>query len=93
MGDMLDEFTELFATPTKLPSACARDHHIQLLPNTEPVAVRLYRYAQLQKDELERQCTEMLAQGIIRHNDSAFPSPVLLVKKTDHGVSVSTSDN
>jgi hypothetical protein len=35
------------------------------------------------KDELERQCREMLHQGIIRHNTSAFSSPVLLVKKSD----------
>jgi hypothetical protein len=81
MGDMLDEFTDLFATSTGLPPARSRDHRIRLLPDTAPVAVRPYRYAQLQKDELERQCTEMLAQGIIRHSDSAFSSPVLLVKK------------
>ncbi|WVZ69639.1 hypothetical protein U9M48_018398 [Paspalum notatum var. saurae] len=35
------------------------------------------------KDELERQCTTMIAQGIVRRNDSAFSSPVLLVKKPD----------
>ena len=41
------------------------DHRIHLLPGTAPVAVRLYRYPQLQKDELERQCATMLSQGII----------------------------
>jgi hypothetical protein len=35
------------------------------------------------KDEIERQCDQMLAQGIIRECTSAFSSPVLLVKKTD----------
>lgn len=82
MGDMLDEFADLFATPTMLPLGRSRDHCIRLLLNTTPVAVRSYRYAQLQKDELERQCTEMLVPGIIRPSDSAFSSPVL-VKKQD----------
>jgi len=47
------------------------------------VAVRLYRYPQLLKDEIERQCNNMLAQGIIRESTSPFSSPVLLVRKQD----------
>jgi hypothetical protein len=34
------------------------------------------------KDELERQCKEMLQHGIIRPSSSAFSSPIL-VKKHD----------
>lgn len=52
---LLDEFADVFATPTGLPPKRARDHSIHLLPITPPVAVRPYRYPQLQKDELERQ--------------------------------------
>jgi hypothetical protein len=37
----------------------------------------------LQKDELERQCAAMLAQGIIRASTSPFSAPVLLVRKAD----------
>jgi hypothetical protein len=47
------------------------------------VAVRPYRYPQLQKDELECQVAVMLAQGIIRISTSPFSAPVLLVRKTD----------
>jgi tRNA A37 N6-isopentenylltransferase MiaA len=48
------------------------------------VAVRPYRYPQLLKDKIERQCEDMLQQGIIRECTSAYSSPVLLVKKADN---------
>jgi hypothetical protein len=48
-----------------------------------PIVVRPYRYLQLVKDELERQCHDMLKQGIIQPSSFAFSSPVLLVKKHD----------
>jgi hypothetical protein len=80
---LLEEFADLFAEPTGLPPACRHDHHIHLEEGSQPVAVRPYCYPQLQKDELERQCAEMLRQGIIHLSTSVFSSPVLLVKKAD----------
>lgn len=47
------------------------------------MAVRPYYYPQLQKDELEHQCMNMLHQGIIHLSTSAFSSLVHLVKKHD----------
>ena len=47
------------------------------------MAVRPYRYPTAHKDELERQCSAMMQQGIVRRSDSAFSSPVLLVKKAN----------
>jgi hypothetical protein len=80
---LLDSYTEVFAEPRGLPPQHRQDHRIRLLPGTPPVAVRPYRYPQLLKDEIERQCEDMLQQGIIRECTSAFSSPVLLVKKAD----------
>jgi len=80
---LLAEFDDLFSTPVGLPPPRSLDHRIHLLPNTPPVAVRPYRYAQLLKDEIEAQCQAMLDQGIIRASTSAFSSPVLLVRKRD----------
>jgi hypothetical protein len=77
---LLQQHSTIFEEPRGLPLARPYDH---LLPGTAPVTVRPYRCPQLQKDELERQCVAMLAQGIIRPSTSPFSAPVLLVRKAD----------
>jgi hypothetical protein len=47
------------------------------------VAVRPYRYAHVQKGELEHQCVDMLAHDVIRPSTSAFSTLVILNKKSD----------
>lgn len=83
LDELLAAFGALFAEPTGLPPKRAHDHRIILKPNSEPVAVRPYRYPAAHKDELERQCAAMITQGIIRRSDSPFSSPVILVRKPD----------
>jgi hypothetical protein len=61
LDKLLNSFDDVFATPQGLPPAHDCDPGIHLRPNTAPVAVRPYRYPQLQKDELENQCAAMLA--------------------------------
>ncbi|XP_021623868.1 uncharacterized protein LOC110623248 [Manihot esculenta] len=80
---LLFEYASLFNPPTGLPPARSCDHRIPLEPNTKPVVVHPYRYPHGQKDEIERQCTAMLKQGIIRPSRSPFSSPVILVPKAD----------
>jgi len=50
---LLEQHGATFDEPCGLPPARPYDHRIHLLPDTAPVAVRPYRYPQLQKDELE----------------------------------------
>jgi hypothetical protein len=57
---LLDAYTDVFDPLTGLPPVRPCDHRIHLKPNTEPVAVRPYRYPQPQKDELDKQCVDML---------------------------------
>jgi hypothetical protein len=80
---LLAKFADVFAEPSGLPPQ-SFDHYIHLLPSTPPVAVRLYRYPQLLNNEIEKQCDDMLDQGIIKPNTSPFFAPILLVRKKDH---------
>jgi hypothetical protein len=92
MDALLNDYSDLFVVPNGLPPVRRHDHCIHLLSGTAPIAVRAYRYPHLLKDEIERQCAEMLAQGIIRETSSPFSALVLLVRKLDElGVFVSTS--
>jgi hypothetical protein len=83
MAELLQGFDDVFHEPTGLPSPRLRQHRICLLPGTTPVVVCPYRYARVQKGELERQCADMMAQGVIRPNTSTFSAPVILIKKSD----------
>jgi hypothetical protein len=80
---LLQAYADIFAEPRGLPPPRRHDHRIHLLPDTTSVVVRPYRYPQLLKDEVERQCQDMLGQGIIRPSTSPFSASVLLVKKSD----------
>lgn len=80
---LMVKYNKLFAEPHKLPPRRQTDHQIPLNHNTDPVNVRPYRYPQFQKKEIESQIREMLQQGIIQLSNSAFSSPVLLVRKKD----------
>lgn len=81
---LVAEFASLFEPITGLPPNRACDHSIPLIPGAQPVFVRLYRYAPVLKSKIEKQVSDMLQQGIIQKSNSAFASPVLLVKKKDH---------
>lgn len=75
----IQEFHTVFSMPEGLPPHRAREHCIVLregasLPNTRP-----YGYPQVQKAEIERLVTDMMASGIIRPSNSPYASPVLLV--------------
>jgi hypothetical protein len=83
MDALLQDYADIFAEPHGLLPARRHDHHIHLLPGTAPIAVSPCHYPQLLKDEIERICDEMLAQGIIRESTLPFSFSVLQVKKQD----------
>jgi hypothetical protein len=80
---LLDEFLFVFDIPSELPPQRQYDHQIPLIPGAQPVSMRPYRVAPELKSEIERQVQELLQQGVITHNNRAFASPVILVRKSD----------
>jgi hypothetical protein len=73
--ELLQSYADIFEEPCGLPPDRRHDHHIHLVPSSSPVAVRPYPYPQLLKDEIGRQCDDMLVQGIIWESTSPFSSP------------------
>lgn len=80
---LLHQYDQLFQTPSRLPPPRQVVHRITLKPSTTPVTVRPYRYPHFQKNEIERQVSDLLSAGLIRSSTSPYSSPVLLVKKKD----------
>lgn len=60
LQSLLDEYEDVFATPSTLPPHRQLDHAITLEPITRPTNSRPYRYSPLQKDEIERQVNDIL---------------------------------
>ncbi|WVZ70439.1 LOW QUALITY PROTEIN: hypothetical protein U9M48_019110 [Paspalum notatum var. saurae] len=59
---------------------------IELLPGTAPIAMRQYRMAPVEQDEVKKNIDELLAKGFIRCSSSPWSFPVLLVEKKDTNV-------
>ncbi|XP_062073590.1 uncharacterized protein LOC133777856 [Humulus lupulus] len=77
---LLQKHEAVFDMPKGLPPHHSHEHHITLRGDG-PISVRPYRYAQIQKNEIEKLLTEMLQAGIVQPSTSPFSSPVLLAKK------------
>ncbi|KAL4291580.1 hypothetical protein GQ457_14G013300 [Hibiscus cannabinus] len=62
MRQLVEEFQDVFLTPTGLPPEREHDHAIHLEPSSKPVNVKSYRYPYFQKQEVERQIQQLLEQ-------------------------------
>lgn len=57
---LLHQFSEVFATPRGLPPPRPHDHHIHLLPNSQPVNIKPYRYPHRNKEVMITLISDML---------------------------------
>jgi hypothetical protein len=81
---LLDQYSNIFASKVSFPPIRASSHSILLLPGATPIHIRPYRYTSTLKNEIERHLQEMLQAGLIQHSSKPFSSPMLLVKKKDN---------
>ena len=70
-----------------LTTTTATKHTICVDPLKPPINVKPYRLAEVHKSEIKKQVDDMLVQGIVKHSDSPWNSPLLVVpKKSENDV-------
>lgn len=74
---LLQQYAEVLMKPKELPPNHSCDHKIPTQSGLNPISVKPYRYPYFQKVEIERLIYEMLAIGIIHHNNNIYFSPVI----------------
>ena len=77
---LLAEHEELF---TDVPGLCSVEEHQVKLTTDEPVRSKPYPMPYHVRKELRAEIDEMKRLGIIRESDSAYASPVVIVRKKD----------
>ncbi|XP_063938080.1 uncharacterized protein LOC135147942 [Daucus carota subsp. sativus] len=84
ISQVLEDYVDVFASPTQLPPPRNHDHHIPLKAGSEPVNSHPYRCPLAHREEIEKITKEMLEAGVIKASTSPYSSPVLLVRKKDN---------
>ncbi|GJY39911.1 retrotransposon-related protein [Tanacetum coccineum] len=82
-NQLLEDYGDVFEIPTGLPLKRSHDNKIPLKEGTQPINIRPYRHPPTQKDAIETMVKELIDSGVIRHSQSSFSSPVVMVKKKD----------
>jgi hypothetical protein len=83
LEQILQQYSEVFVEPRTLPPHRQCDYQIPLKDGVVPPMTRPYRVPHKQKDEMEAQITELLANKVIRTSQSPYASPTILVRKKD----------
>nr|GEZ07645.1 retrovirus-related Pol polyprotein from transposon 17.6 [Tanacetum cinerariifolium] len=83
LRNLLQEFRDVFAVPTKLPPQRSCEHRIPLKDASTMINIRPYRYPPNQKDVIEQMMNELFDSGVVRHSQIPFSSPIVMVKKKD----------
>jgi hypothetical protein len=90
---LLEEYADVFQPKLSagLPPKRDIDHRIELTPGLTPPVRPVYRMAQTELEELQKQLDEMLSDGQIRPSRSPYGSPVLFVRKKDGSLRLDTN--
>jgi len=76
------QYRDVFFLPgDKLTCTNTVQHEIPLQVNTPPIHVKPYRLPEAQKEEINKQITQMLANGTIQHSTSPYNAPLVVVPK------------
>lgn len=79
--DLVTEYEDCFHLDGDEFKGTSMIEHRIKVTEEEPINTKQYRFPYHLKDELNRQVNKMLEEGIIKHSDSPFNSPVWIVPK------------
>jgi hypothetical protein len=78
---IVEEFKDIFSSPTGVLTHCQVKHPIDVTPD-EPLPNRpIYRRSLMENDEIRHHIQELLQKGHIRPNSSPCRSSIILVQK------------
>ena len=82
---ILEKYRDVFPTdlPHHLPPERDVGHTIPLEDGARPVFRPIYRLSPAERDEVQRQITDLLERGWINPSKSPYGSPILFVQKKD----------
>ena len=83
MDKVVEEYGDIFTSPTGVPLHCQVKHPIDLTPGAPLPNGPIYRHSLLENDEIKRQIQELLQKGHICPSSSPCGSPIVLVQKKD----------
>ena len=83
MDKVVEEYEDIFTSPTGVPLHCQVKHPIDLTPSASLPNGPIYRCSVLENDEMKRQIQELLQKGHIQPSSSPCGSPIVLVQKKD----------
>ena len=83
MDKVVEEYGDIFTSPTWVPLHCQVKHPIDLTLGAALPNGPIYRHSFLENDEIKRRIQELLQKGHIRPISSPCGSLIVLVKKKD----------
>jgi hypothetical protein len=80
---IMEEYRDIFASPTGVPTHCQVKHPIDLTPGTPLPNGPVYQCSLMENDEIRHQIQELLQKGHIIPSSSPCGSLIVLVQKKD----------
>jgi hypothetical protein len=81
VDEIVEEYRDIFASPTGVLTNCQVKHPIDLTHNTPLLNGKVYRRSLMENDKIRRQIQELLQKGHIRPKSSPCRSLIVQVQK------------
>jgi hypothetical protein len=78
---IMEEYKDIFSSPTGVPTHCQVKHPIDITPDAPLPNGPVYHYLLMENDEIKRQIQELLQKGHIRPSSSPSGISIVPVQK------------